>query len=118
MIEAYLPIFAMIVIAIVLGVLLLTLGRLLGPKRSNSEKMSTYESGIEPVGTAKARISVKYYLVAMFFIIFDIEVIFMYPWAVNLREFGVSGLISMITFALLLLVGYFYILKKGGLEWN
>lgn len=118
MIESYVPIFLMIAIAISLGLVLMGLGKLVGPKRGNVEKLSVYESGMEPVGSAKARISVKYYLVAMLFIIFDIEVIFMYPWAVSFREFGIYGLASMVTFALLLLVGYFYILKKGGLEWN
>ncbi len=118
MIESYLPIFAQIVVAIVLGVLLSTLGVLIGPKRKTAQKLTTYESGIEPVGAAKERVSVKYYLVAMLFIVFDIEVVFMYPWAVSFREYGIAGLLSMVTFALLLLAGYFYIIKKGALEWD
>jgi NADH-quinone oxidoreductase subunit A len=118
MIESYLPIFAQIVVAIVLGIALSTVGILVGPKRTTAQKLTTYESGVEPVGAAKERVSVKYYLVAMLFIVFDIEVVFMYPWAVSFREFGFAGLLSMLTFALTLLAGYFYIVKKGGLDWD
>ncbi len=91
---------------------------LFGPKRPTEEKLSTYESGMEPVGSTRERISVKYYLVAMLFIVFDIEVIFLYPWAVNFRLLGLFGFIEMLIFILILFVGYFYILKKGALRWE
>ncbi|MFN3386624.1 MAG: NADH-quinone oxidoreductase subunit A [Candidatus Thermochlorobacter sp.] len=118
MIEAYLPIFAMISLAVTAGIALSALGIAIGPKRKTAQKLTTYESGIEPVGTGKQRISVKYYLVAMLFIVFDIEVVFMYPWATSFRELGLAGFIPMLTFALLLLAGYLYIVKKGALEWD
>jgi NADH-quinone oxidoreductase subunit A len=118
MIESYIPIFIQISVAILLALLLSGLGVFIGIKRRTKQKLTSYESGLEPVGTAKQRISVKYYLVAMLFIIFDIEVIFMYPWAVSFRELGLAGLIPMLTFGLLLLAGYYYILRKGGLEWD
>jgi NADH-quinone oxidoreductase subunit A len=116
--DSYLPIFIIIAIAVFLGIVLTLLGDLLGIKKPNAEKLSTYESGVEPVGTAKARVSVKYYLVAMLFILFDIEVVFMYPWAVSFREFGLAGFFSMATFIIILLAGYYYIIKKGALEWD
>ncbi|RFM24270.1 MAG: NADH-quinone oxidoreductase subunit A [Candidatus Thermochlorobacter aerophilum] len=118
MLESYLPIFAMISFAVATGIILSVLGIVIGPKRKTAQKLTTYESGIEPVGTVKQRISVKYYLVAMLFIVFDIEVVFMYPWATSFRELGLAGFIPMLTFALLLLAGYFYIIRKGALEWD
>ena len=101
-----------------LGLLLLKLHQWLGPHRPNDEKLSTYESGMEPIRSAHERFSVKYYMVAVLFILFDIEVIFLYPWAVNFRALGVFGYIEMILFIVILLVGYFYILRKGALEWD
>jgi NADH-quinone oxidoreductase subunit A len=118
MLESYLPIFAQITVAVVLGIVLSSLGILIGKKKRTEEKLTSYESGLEPVSPEKTRVSVKYYLVAMLFIIFDIEVIFMYPWAVSFRSMGLAGLIPMVTFTLLLLAGYYYILRKGGLEWD
>jgi NADH-quinone oxidoreductase subunit A len=118
MIESYIPIFVQILLAILLGTVFATLSVLIGKKRRNKDKRTSYESGLEPVGTGKTRVSVKYYLVAMLFILFDIEVIFMYPWAVSFRSLGLSGLIPMITFIVLLLAGYYYIIRKGGLEWD
>ncbi len=119
MLESYLPIFAIVSLAIILGVVLLSLSKLIGPKLSNPTKLTPYESGIEPVGNTRLRITVKFYLVAMIFIIFDIEVVFMYPWAVTFRDLGVlSGLLPMITFVIILLVGYVYILRKKGLDWD
>ncbi|MCS7012480.1 MAG: NADH-quinone oxidoreductase subunit A [Chloroherpetonaceae bacterium] len=118
MLESYLPIFVMISLAVAAGIAFSALGVVIGPKRKTPQKLTTYESGMEPVGTGKQRISVKYYLVAMLFIIFDIEVVFMYPWATSFRELGLSGFLPMLTFVLLLLAGYLYILKKGALEWD
>ena len=93
-----------------------------GPQRPTKEKLSTYESGMKPVGTTRERISVKYYLVAMLFIIFDLEVIFIYPWAVEFKrlygEFGYSVFISMLIFLVVLELGYLYVYKKGGFKWD
>ena len=119
---SYIPIFLLIGIALVLGLLLTNLSRLLGPWRPNKLKNSVYESGMDPVGTAHERFSVKFYLVAMLFILFDIEVVFMYPWAVQFKELIIGTdslfpLIEMVVFVAILFVGYIYVYKKGGLKW-
>ena len=118
MLEYYIPIMIMLVIGIILAIGFSMASFFLGPRHPNEEKMSTYESGMEPVGSANERVSVKYYLVAMLFIVFDIEVIFLYPWAVNFRILGLFGFIEMLVFILILFVGYYYILKKGALRWE
>jgi NADH-quinone oxidoreductase subunit A len=118
MIEQYAPIGVMIVCAVAFGIFLVNINRWIGPRRPNEEKLSTYESGMEPVRTARERFSVKFYLVAMLFILFDIEIVFMYPWAVKFRELGVAGFIEMLVFIGILLVGYLYILRKGALRWE
>lgn len=118
MIEQYLPIGMMIVFALAFGLVLVNINRWIGPKRPSDEKMSTYESGMEPVKSARERFSVKFYMVAMLFIIFDIEIVFMYPWAVKFRELGLFGLVEMLVFIGILLVGYLYIWKKGALRWH
>jgi len=118
MIEAYIPIAILVLFALAFGVLLVNVNKWLGPKRPSEEKLSTYESGMEPVKTARERFSVKFYLVAMLFIIFDIEIVFMYPWAVKFRELGLFGFVEMMVFIGILLVGYLYILKKGALRWH
>jgi NADH-quinone oxidoreductase subunit A len=117
MIEAYLPIVIMVFFAVAFGMFLVSVNKWFGPKHPSQEKLSTYESGMEPVKTARERFSVKFYLVAMLFIIFDIEIVFMYPWAVKFREFGLFGFVEMMVFIGVLLVGYLYILKKGALRW-
>jgi NADH-quinone oxidoreductase subunit A len=124
----YLPLFILIVVAIGLGLLLVNLSKLMGPFRPNKVKESVYESGMDPVGTAHDRMSVKFYMVAMLFILFDIEVVFMYPWAVNYTQLidldkslggmGLFPLIEMFVFVVILFVGYIYVWKKGGLEWD
>jgi NADH-quinone oxidoreductase subunit A len=116
--EQYAPIGIMILIAVAFGIVLTQVNRWIGPRRPNDEKMSTYESGMEPVKSARERFSVKFYLVAMLFIIFDIEIVFMYPWAVRFRELGVAGFIEMLVFLAILLVGYLYIWRKGALRWQ
>lgn len=122
MLESYIPILIMMAGAIAFAVLNVTVSRILGPRKPDAEKLSTYESGVEPVGSAHSRFSVKYYMAAMLFIIFDIEVVFMYPWAVVFRDFEGSmmtyALIEMVVFIILLLIGYFYMLRKGALKWN
>lgn len=116
--EEYIALFILIGIALFLGLLLTNLSALAGPLRPNRIKYSPYESGMDPVGTARDRFSVKFYLVAMFFILFDIELVFMYPWAVNYKELGLFGFLEMLTFVMILFVGFIYILKKGGLKWD
>ena len=118
MLEQYIPIGIMIVLAVAFGVFLTNINRWIGPKRPNEEKLSTYESGMEPVKSARERFSIKFYLVAMLFIIFDIEIVFMYPWAVQFRQLGMAGFVEMVLFIAILLVGYLYILKKGALRWE
>lgn len=116
--EAYLPIVLMVGLGLIAGVVFTNINRWIGPSHPTEEKLSTYESGMEPVKTARERFSVKFYLVAMLFIIFDVEIVFMYPWAVKFRELGVAGFIEMLVFIAILLVGYLYIIKKGALEWR
>lgn len=91
---------------------------LLGPKRHSANKDKNFECGIESVGNARIPFSVKYFLVAILFVLFDVEVIFMYPWAVNFREMGMEGLVKMGIFMALLVIGFYYVIKKKGLEWE
>lgn len=118
MLEQYLPIGIMVTLAILFGIVLVNINAWIGPRKPSEEKLSTYESGMEPIRSARERFSVKYYLVAMLFIVFDIEIVFMYPWAVSFRELGMFGFIEMLVFIAILLVGYLYILKKGALRWD
>jgi NADH-quinone oxidoreductase subunit A len=118
MIEQYLPIAMMISIGVIAGFVFANVNRWIGPHHPTEEKLSTYESGMEPVKTARERFSVKFYLVAMLFLLFDIEVVFMYPWAVKFKELGVLGFVEMLVFIAVLLVGLLYIWKKGALRWQ
>ena len=114
----YVPLMVMILVGIIFGANNILLTEWLGPRRTTKEKKSTYESGMEPVKTARERFTVKFYLVAMMFILFDIEVIFMYPWAVQFRELGMYGFVAMMLFMILLFSGYLYVVKKGALKWD
>ena len=118
MLGDYLPILIHFLAVVALVAAILGVSAWVGVKRPSPEKLSPYECGVEPVGSARDRISVKFYLVAMLFIIFDMEIVFLYPWAVVYREFKAFGLATMGTFLLILLVGFFYVWKKGGLEWE
>jgi len=122
MIEQYLPVFIVLGIAMIFGVATVLSSTIFGPQRPTDEKLSTYESGMKPVGTAGERVSIKYYLVAMLFIIFDLEVIFVYPWAVQFKklfnEFGISVFVSMFIFLVIFEIGYLYVYKKGGFKWD
>jgi len=122
MIESYIPIFIVLFFATVIALGITFSSIILGPQRPNKEKLSTYESGMKPVGTTRERISIKYYLVAMLFIIFDLEVLFIYPWAVQFKElfaeFGISIFISMFIFLVVFELGYLYAFKKGGFDWD
>jgi NADH-quinone oxidoreductase subunit A len=117
-IEEYIPIGILLLFAIGFGAVMSKASEWFGPKNPTEPKLSTYESGMEPVLTARERVSVKYYMVAMLFIVFDIEVVFLFPWAVNYRELGSLGLIEMIVFMGVLFLGYLYVWKKGALEWD
>jgi len=121
-ISTYVPIFGLILVAGGVGWLLAKLSRWMGPLRPNLKKEGAYESGMDPVGTARERFSVKFYLVAMLFILFDIEVVFMYPWAVQytqlLDAYGIFPFVEMMIFVGILFVGYIYVFKKGGLNWG
>ena len=114
----YFPILMQILFAIafVAGIILIS-GKL-GPKRSSNVKDANFECGIESLGNARIPFSVKYFVVAILFVLFDVEVIFLYPWAGNFKEMGIEGMVKMVIFMLLLLVGFFYIIKKKALEWE
>lgn len=117
-IKDFLPIFLMFLVASGFVVTTMVATHWLGPKRQSTIKDDSFECGIESVGNARTPFSIKYFLVAILFVLFDIEVIFMYPWAVNFRQLGVTGLLEMFAFIALLLVGFFYILKKKALNWD
>jgi NADH-quinone oxidoreductase subunit A len=114
----FLPILMQILLAVGFVALTIFGSSLLGPKRNSENKNKPFECGIESVGDARVPFSVKYFLVAILFVLFDVEVIFMYPWAVNFKELGVDGLIKMIVFMVLLLIGFFYVIKKKALVWE
>lgn len=116
--ENYLPILIFIIIGGLLGVAALVIGRILGPKRPNAEKNSPYECGFPPFDDARLPFDVRYYLVAILFIIFDLETAFLVPWAVVFRELGWFGMIGMGIFLGLLVIGFIYEWKKGALEWE
>ena len=122
MLAEYFPVLVFIVISIVLGVALLVtggiLGGLLGPRKADSEKNSPYECGFEAFEDTRSQFDVRYYLVAILFIIFDLEITFYIPWALFHDELGAFGLLAMIVFALELVVGFIYLWKKGALEWE
>lgn len=118
MLGAYLPILLLVIVAIGFGLASLVLSSLIGPKKFSVLKLSPYESGCEPVGTARERFSIKFYLIAMLFILFDIEAVFLYPWAILYKKLGVFGLVEMGLFIVILFVGYIYVWKKGALEWE
>ncbi|WP_286883983.1 MULTISPECIES: NADH-quinone oxidoreductase subunit A [Sphingobacterium] len=114
----YLPIFIQLLVAVGFGVGTIIITHLIGPKVRTENKLGAFESGIEVVGNARQPFSIKYFLVAILFVIFDVEVIFMYPWAVNFREMGLLGLIEMFIFMGLLLLGFIYVIKKKALNWD
>src|ERR1035437_6292638 len=114
----FLPIALMFIVASAVVIALLIVTHWLGPKRKTKIKDDTFECGIEVQGNARVPFSIKYFLVAILFVLFDVEVIFMYPWAVNFKNLGLLGFVEMLTFVALLLVGFYYILKKGALKWE
>ncbi|HET7268001.1 MAG TPA: NADH-quinone oxidoreductase subunit A [Oleiagrimonas sp.] len=118
MLAEYWPILLFIAVAVGIGIALLAIGLLIAPNRPDSEKLSPYECGFEPFEDARQRFDVRYYLIAIVFILFDLEVAFLFPWAVVFDKIGIIALIEMVLFLALLVVGFAYIWKKGALEWE
>ena len=118
MIQEYFPLLIVVGIGVVLGFLVVGLGHLFGPRRPTARKSSPYEPGMKPYGNATRRLSVRYYLVAVLFILFDVETVFLISWAVVFRDLGTAGLVSMFVFIGILVVGFVYAWKKGALEWE
>ncbi len=114
----YLPIGIQLIFAVVFVGGMMTLTHLLGPKRKSVDKLSNFESGIESQGNARQPMAIKYFLVAILFVLFDVEVIFFYPYAVNFRQLGWHGFAAMLMFVAFFLAGFFYIIKKGALNWE
>lgn len=119
MLSEYLPVLFLLVLGLVVGVVMMALGWVMGPRTKNTPLHdSVYESGILPTGSARQRFDVKFYIVAMLFILFDVEIVFVFPWAVMFERLGGAGMLVMFEFLLLLLVGFAYVWKKGALEWD
>lgn len=114
----YLPIVLMFIVALGFVVTTMLASHWLGPKRKTKIKLDSFECGIESEGNARLPFAIKYFLVAILFVLFDIEVIFMYPWAVNFKDLGMFGVIEVFTFIVLLLVGFYYMLSKKALKWE
>lgn len=114
----YIPIAILILMSLALAFLVVILGHSFGPKRPTDIKSMPYESGITPIGPGTRRVPIHFYLVAVLFILFDIEVVFFLPWAVVFRKLGVFGLVEMLVFITILLVGFIYAWKKGAFEWD
>lgn len=116
--QDFLPIIFQVIVALGFVVVTLFATHFLGPARKTKDKLSTFEAGVKSVGNARQPFSIKYFLVAILFVLFDVEVIFMYPWAVNFRELGWNGVIEMFIFMGTLLLGFIYVLKKKALDWT
>ncbi len=114
----YIPIALMFAFALGFVVVTMVATHTLGPKRKTKTKLDPFECGIESKGNARVPFNIKYFLVAILFVLFDVEVIFMYPWAVNFKELKITGFVEMLVFITLLMVGFFYIKKKGALKWE
>ena len=118
MLQNYLPILVFIVIALGLGTVMILAGSIIGPRRPDAEKLSPYECGFEAFEDSRMKFDVRYYLVAILFIIFDLEIAFLFPWAVVLDEIGTFGFFAMMVFLAVLVIGFIYEWKKGALEWE
>ena len=116
--QSYFPLAVVIVLAVILGLTLLGLANLLGPRRPNEAKSQPFEFGSRPSGLARERFDVRFYVVALLFVVFDIEAVFIYPWAVQVRELGWTGYATMAVFAATLVAGLAYVWKKGALDWE
>ena len=118
MLEQYFPILLFVIVGLGLGLLLLSLGALLAPNRPDAAKLSPYECGFEAFEDARMKFDVRYYLIAILFILFDLEIAFLFPWAVVLPDIGFFGFAAMMLFLLILVVGFIYEWKRGALEWE
>ncbi|ORJ57449.1 NADH-quinone oxidoreductase subunit A [Geothermobacter hydrogeniphilus] len=118
MLDSYLPIIVLIVIALAFAVGTIVMSHLIGHRKPSAVKLAPYECGMPLVGSARERLSIKFYIIAMLFIVFDIEAVFLYPWAVVFKRLGMFGFAEMGVFIFILLVGYVYVWKKGALEWE
>jgi NADH-quinone oxidoreductase subunit A len=114
----YFPVAIFFIMAILIGLGTLLLGTLLRPKRPYAQKLYPYESGNPPVGEPRYKFSVKFYIIAMLFVVFDVEAVFLYPWAVSYDKLGLFGFVEMMLFIFILLIGYIYVWKKGAFEWE
>ena len=118
MLAEYLPTLLFLIVATGIGVSLMVIGRFLGPRRPDAQKLSPYECGFEAFEDARMKFDVRYYLVAILFILFDLEIAFLFPWAVSLGDIGASGFWAMMVFLSILVVGFVYEWKKGALDWE
>lgn len=118
MLQNYFPVLLFIVVGLLVGVVPMLIGFVLGPRRPDAEKLSAYECGFEAFEDARIQFDVRYYLVAILFILFDLEIAFMFPWALVLKEFGMFAFVAMVIFLAILVVGFIYEWKKGALEWE
>jgi NADH-quinone oxidoreductase subunit A len=116
--SAYAPILIQLLLAVGLVVVMMGATHLLGPKRKTTDKLENFECGIEQEGNARQPLSVKYFLVAILFVLFDVEVIFFYPYAINFRALGWDGFIAVVMFVAFFILGFIYIIKKGALQWE
>ncbi len=116
--QEYIPVVMLLALAALIGGAVLAISYLVGPRLFDRNKAAAYECGMPPVGDARLRFSVKFYVVAMMFILFDVETVFLYPWAIIYRDLGLFGLVEMLIFVVILFIGYIYVLKKGALRWD
>ncbi|HEX20514.1 MAG TPA: NADH-quinone oxidoreductase subunit A [Acidiferrobacteraceae bacterium] len=118
MLNNYIPILIFLVVGILFGIMPMMIGRMMAPHRPDKDKNSPYECGFEPFEDSRMKFDVRYYLVAILFIIFDLEIAFLFPWAVALQDIGMTGFVAMVVFLGVLVVGFIYEWKKGALEWE
>jgi len=118
MLNNYIPILIFLVVGILFGIMPMMIGRMMAPHRPDKDKNSPYECGFEPFEDSRMKFDVRYYLVAILFIIFDLEIAFLFPWAVALQDIGMTGFVAMMVFLGVLVVGFIYEWKKGALEWE
>jgi len=118
MLAEYFPVLLFLVVSAIVGIALIVIGNLLGPRRPSAEKSDPYECGFEAFEDARMRFDVRYYLIAILFIIFDLEIAFVFPWATVFGKLGLVGLVEMGMFLTLLVIGFVYVWKKGALEWE
>ena len=118
MLENYLPVLLFIAVGLIFGTVMMVLGYILAPNRPDNEKLSPYECGFEAFEDARMKFDVRYYLVAILFIIFDLEIAFLFPWAIVLKEIGMFGFLAMMLFLGILVIGFIYEWKKGALQWE